>query len=135
VVIDRVLAELIAEQARREAPDECCGMLGLDGDTVTRVFPIENSEASPVVFKLHPIQQLNATEEIEDNGWRIGIYHSHTHSPARPSATDKLHANNFGQFYADVTHVIVSLANPDRPDVRAYRIDGDDVTEEPVRIV
>jgi [CysO sulfur-carrier protein]-S-L-cysteine hydrolase len=135
VVIDRALADQIVDQARREAPDECCGMLGLDGETVARVFAIENVEASPVFFKLHPIQQLNATEEIEDNGWRIGIYHSHTHSPARPSATDRLHANNFGQFYADVTHVIVSLADPDRPDFRAYRIDGEDVTEESMQIV
>jgi proteasome lid subunit RPN8/RPN11 len=110
-------------------------MLGVHAGRVSRVFPMENVEASPVFFKLHPVQQLDATEAIEDAGWQIGIYHSHTHSPARPSETDRLHANNFGHFYSDVLHVIVSLADPDDPDFRAYRIDGDTVTEEPVEIV
>jgi [CysO sulfur-carrier protein]-S-L-cysteine hydrolase len=135
VVIDRAAADALIAQARRDAPNETCGMLALADGAVVRTYPMENVEASPVFFKLHPVQQLNATEDMEDNGWQIGIYHSHTHSPARPSETDKHHANSFALFYTDTLHVIVSLADPEVPDIRAFRIDGDTVSEESVEIV
>ena len=47
----------------------------------------------------------------------VGAYHSHPRSPAVPSATDIAEAVPGAFLY-----VIVSLALPDRPDVRAYRI-------------
>ena len=56
--------------------------------------------------------------EIEGSGWTLGaIYHSHTRSPAYPSQTDVNLA-----FYPDALYLIVSLQDPEKPDVRAFRI-------------
>ncbi|MCH7483145.1 MAG: Mov34/MPN/PAD-1 family protein, partial [Chloroflexi bacterium] len=58
------------------------------------------------------------------------IYHSHTHSPAYPSATDVRLAT-----WPEASYVLVSLEKRDAPDVRSYRIVDGEVTEETVVIV
>ncbi|HLZ07202.1 MAG TPA: M67 family metallopeptidase, partial [Chloroflexota bacterium] len=57
----------------------------------------------------------------------VGIYHSHTHSPAQPSRTDITLAG-----YPDAHYLIVSLANPERPDLRAFTIVDGTVAEQEV---
>ena len=47
----------------------------------------------------------------------VAIYHSHPATRAYPSATDQA----FAQWF-DPSYVIISLADPERPDVRAFRI-------------
>jgi proteasome lid subunit RPN8/RPN11 len=62
---------------------------------------------------------------IDDAGLDlVGIYHSHTSSPAYPSRTDAEQA-----FWPDAVYVIVSLAEPEA-DVRGYRIRDMAITEE-----
>jgi hypothetical protein len=36
--------------------------------------------------------------------------------------------------YPDTAYIIVSLADPERPDVRAYRILDGEISEEPIEI-
>ena len=69
--------------------------------------------------------------EIDDNDWVLGaIYHSHTHTRAFPSQTDIGLA-----FYPDALTIIVSLADPNAPEVRAFSIRDAVVQEQPLEIL
>jgi len=60
----------------------------------------------------------------------VVIYHSHTATEAYPSRTDVNLASE-----PDAHYVLVSTRDPDRHEVRSYRIVDRAVTEEPVNIV
>lgn len=122
-------AALIAH-AREESPTECCGLLaGRDG-RVERVYRGTNIEHSPFTYLMDPKEQLAAFKEMDSAGLDlVGIYHSHTHTPAYPSRTDIARA-----FYPDAAYVIISLANREGPDIRAFRLVNGQVTEEGVII-
>jgi proteasome lid subunit RPN8/RPN11 len=79
---------------------------------------------------MEPKQQLHAMLEIEDRDWDIAaIYHSHTHTRAYPSAEDRRLA-----FYPGALYIILSLADSEHPDIRGYRIDADEVSEERIEV-
>jgi proteasome lid subunit RPN8/RPN11 len=118
VVIPQKLYDEILKHARDEVPNECCGIVASSDGAAIRVFRATNAEASPVRYGLDPQEQYRIMMEIEERGWTLGaIYHSHTRSPAYPSQTDVNLA-----FYPDALYLIVSLQNPERPDLRAFTI-------------
>lgn len=121
--------EMIAH-AREEAPNECCGIIaGVDGRP-TKLYRARNAEASPYRYNVDPQDLLRIYRETDANGWDfLVIYHSHTHTEAYPSPTDVRLAA-----WPDAYYVLVSLQNPDAPDVRAYRIRDGEVTEEELRV-
>lgn len=119
------IAQQIIEQARSEHPNEACGLLAGSNGEATRLFRMANAERSPVIYRMEPAEQLRVFNEIDDAGLDlIGIYHSHTRSPAYPSSTDVSLA-----YYPDAVYLIVSLADMDRPDLRGFRIQDGKVTE------
>ena len=99
-------------------PEEACGLLaGRDGRAV-RLYPVENSLHSPVAYEMEPVQQIKAMLAMEAEGLElIAIYHSHPDGPARPSATDIAAA-----YYPDAVQLILSLADRQRPSLRAFTI-------------
>lgn len=115
--IARELIEEMVAHAREDLPNECCGMIaGVDGEA-TGVIRVENSAASPLRYEMDPQGQYNALKTIEDGGAELlGIYHSHTKSAAYPSQTDV----NQAVAWPDQVYVIVSLADAEQPDVKAY---------------
>lgn len=116
--LPRTFADAIVVQARSEHPNEACGLLAGTNSTATKIIPMTNAERSPVIYRIDPREQLRAFNEIEEAGLElVGIYHSHTRSPAYPSDTDVRQA-----FYPEAAYLIVSLADPERPDLRGYRI-------------
>lgn len=117
------LIERVVDHARREAPNECCGFIIVDGDRAVEVQPVENIAASPMRFEVGPADLLRLAE-LEDDGRRGVIYHSHTRSAPRPSQTDI----NFAANWPGVEWLIVGLAG-DEPEVRHWRIEDGDVTE------
>ena len=125
MVIPAAVRDEIVAHARAGMPNEACGILaGVDG-RVERFFPAESDEPSPYYYRIESRDQIRIMNEIDDAGLDlIGIYHSHTSSPAFPSRTDAEQA-----FWPDAVYVIVSLASPDA-DVRGYRIRDMEVTEE-----
>ena len=127
----------IIDQAQDEAPNECCGMLAGRGDIVEAVFPGRNRDHSPTTYLMDPEDQLRAFREMDQRGWElIGIYHSHPKTEAAPSRTDWLRARDRdGQpLFPGAQYVIVSLRDHSRPQVRAFRLHGDEFTEEDVVI-
>lgn len=119
-------ADAMIAHALKDDPNECCGMLAIDAGRVIEVYPLRNAEASPVRYNIDP-DDLFTVVKIESKGHDLGIFHSHTHSEAYPSETDIRLAT-----YPDAYYVIISLADRDRPIIRAYRIRDGQVTEEPV---
>jgi proteasome lid subunit RPN8/RPN11 len=125
VVIPAAVRDQIVAHARAGLPNEACGILaGVDG-RVERFFPAESDEPSPYYYRIESRDQIRIMNEIDEAGLDlVGIYHSHTSSPAFPSRTDAEQA-----FWPDAVYVIVSLASPEA-DVRGYRIRDMEVTEE-----
>lgn len=128
--LPRALVEAMVEHARAEFPNECCGLLAGRGARVERLYRGENADRSPYTYRLDPAEQLRLFRAIDAEGLELlGIYHSHTQSPAYPSRTDVAKA-----YYPDAVYVIVSLrgaeAPPDAAEVRAFRIRDGQVTEE-----
>jgi len=115
--ISKALIDEMVAHAREDLPNECCGMVGgVDGEA-TSVIRVANSAASPLRYEMDPQEQYNAMKAIEDGGGELlGIYHSHTKSAAYPSQTDV----NQAVAWPEQIYLIVSLADADAPDVKAY---------------
>jgi proteasome lid subunit RPN8/RPN11 len=123
--IPKEFADAIITQARSEHPNEACGLLAGSNGEATKLFRMTNAERSPVIYRMEPQEQLRVFNQIEEEGLDlVGIYHSHTRSPAYPSATDVAQA-----YYSEAVYLIVSLQNSDAPDLRAFRITDGKVTE------
>ncbi len=130
--ISAELIDQIVAHAREEAPNECCGIVGVlpgrDGaqPRAVRVFRAENIHKSPKRFEIDGKAVLAAMRELEDSSLEIGsIYHSHTHTAPYPSQTDI----NFAANWPGVEWVIVGLSDPSAPEIRSYLIEEGVVRE------
>jgi proteasome lid subunit RPN8/RPN11 len=92
---------------------------------VEEVVRAENPRRSPYGYELDA-GSLLAANRLDDDGYQVGIYHSHPRSPAEPSQTDINLAH-----YPHWTYLIVSLVD-EEPVVRAWRIADGRVEEEEV---
>jgi proteasome lid subunit RPN8/RPN11 len=130
VELDGVLFKEIAEHGLRVFPNEACGLLaGADG-TPIKFFPMRNLDASPVAYRLDPGEQLEIFDRIDAEGWDLlGIVHTHTHSEAYPSETDRKLA-----FYPEARYLVMSLSDREHPILRAFRIEDGAVSEEELHI-
>lgn len=120
------MREAIVDHARRDAPRECCGIIaGRDGLPV-RLYPTRNIAEGNALYEIDPAEliELEFHTMPEKKTELVAIYHSHPVSPAFPSATDIALA-----FWPDAIYVICSLADPEQPVVRGFRIRDGDVTE------
>jgi [CysO sulfur-carrier protein]-S-L-cysteine hydrolase len=125
VKISQQLVDEIVAHAREEAPNECCGMLGGSDGSAATVYRSINAEASPLRYSLDANDQFRIVREMEEKGEDLlGIYHSHTGSAAFPSQTDVNLAA-----YPDAVYVIVSLQDPQAPDVRGFWIRDGEIAE------
>jgi [CysO sulfur-carrier protein]-S-L-cysteine hydrolase len=126
----QMLEEMIAH-ARDEAPNECCGMIGGADGSATTVYRSINAEASPLRYSLDASDQFRIMQEMEKRGEElVGIYHSHTGSAAYPSQTDVNLAA-----YPDAVYVIVSLEDPQNPEVRGFWIRDGQIDEAELDVV
>lgn len=125
--IDRGFFDEMAAHGLAGFPNEACGLLaGKEGRPV-KFFPMANRDASPVTYRLDPKEQLRVFDEIEAEGWELlAIFHTHTHSEAYPSDTDRSQA-----FYPEARYFVMSLSDRANPVLRAFRIAEDaGVTED-----
>lgn len=137
LVISRDIVDQILAHARRDHPDEACGVVaGLAGsDRPTRFVPMENAARSPTFYEFDSLALLRLYRAMEASGEEpIVIYHSHTATEAYPSRTDVAYASEPGAHY-----VLVSTRERlpgDTDDAfRSFRIRDGEVTEEEVQIV
>jgi len=127
------LVDAMVAHARADHPDEACGLLaGPEGcDRPHRHIAMLNAERSPTFYRFDSGEQLRVWRELEDAGEEpVVIYHSHTATEAYPSRTDISYAAE-----PDAHYVLISTRDPDRHELRSFRIVDGVVTEEPVTIV
>jgi proteasome lid subunit RPN8/RPN11 len=129
------VADEMLAQARAEMPNEACGLLAGDLQTgqATAYHPARNAEASPLRYDVLPDDLVRIVFGIEDAGEDlVGIFHSHTHTPAVPSPTDLRTAQ-----YPDAFYILATLSDPDAGPadaLRAWRIIGGASREVPLVI-
>ncbi len=131
LVLPREAYEQIVAHARREHPDEACGLVAGRAGRVTRVMPMDNIARSPTFYEMDPAALLRAFRDMDDNDEDLlVIYHSHTATEAYPSRTDVSIAG-----YPEAHYALVSTRTADEAEFRSYRIREGVVEEEEVQVV
>ena len=127
--IDQATYDAIVAHARRDHPDEACGMVaGVDGRP-TRVIAMTNTARSPTFYEMDSMEVLRTLRDIEDADEELlAIYHSHTATEAYPSRTDVSIAG-----FPEAHYILVSTRSAEA-EFRSFRIQDGVVTEEEVRI-
>jgi proteasome lid subunit RPN8/RPN11 len=124
------MVEALVAHARRDHPDEACGVIaGRDG-VATRMFEMDNAERSPTFYRFEATEQLRVWRDMDDSDEvPLVIYHSHTATEAYPSRTDISLA-----LEPDAHYLLVSTCSPDTEEIRSFRIVDGVVTEEPLNV-
>jgi len=123
--IAKALCDEMIEHARREAPNECCGMVAARDGQAVKIYRAVNAAASPLRYEIDGAEQYRIQMEIDDADLELGaIYHSHTRTDPYPSQTDINLA-----FYPDALYLIVGVADPQAPQLRGYSIRDGQVSD------
>ncbi|MGI8835496.1 MAG: Mov34/MPN/PAD-1 family protein [Pyrinomonadaceae bacterium] len=105
--------------AREAAPDECCGLIGGDGENASSLYPMRNVAANATVaYEAAPEDLFAAQRQMRERGEQLlAIYHSHPRAiEPQPSETDVRLA-----FYPQAIYFIIALAG-EHPVMRAFNI-------------
>jgi proteasome lid subunit RPN8/RPN11 len=132
VIASDTVDEIVAH-ARRDHPDEACGVVTgpIGSDRPQRFVPMVNAARSPTFYEFDSLDLLRLYRDMDDRDEEpVVVYHSHTATEAYPSRTDVAYASEPGAHY-----VLVSTREPDTVEFRSYRIVDGIVTEEEVRVV
>jgi proteasome lid subunit RPN8/RPN11 len=125
---------------KAELPNEGCGIIAGKDGVATKLYATRNAEASPFRYSIDPVDQIKARSEMDAMGWdELVIFHSHVASRAYPSPTDvrlsQWPADPPIDLYPDAYYVLISLADPQSADVKAYTIHGGEVEEVGLEVV
>ena len=137
LTIDRAIRDAIVEHARRDHPDEACGVVAgpLGSDRAERFVPMLNAAMSTTFYEFDSTDLLRLYRQMDDNDEEpVIIYHSHTATEAYPSRTDVSLAQEPGAHYV----LVSTREGADRSgdvDFRSFRIVDGQVAEEEVRVV
>ena len=118
MVIPAAIRAELEEHARREQPNEACGLLAFRNGRAERYLPAQNAAASPYRFELEIAPE---SWFLEDDGYELAVFHSHISSPPRPSRTD---VENIG-LWDGRPYLILSLGTGE---LAAWRIAGGEVS-------
>jgi len=136
LTIDEEIRDAIVAHARRDHPDEACGVVaGPEGtDQPERFIEMVNAAGSPTFYEFDSGELFALYKDMDARDEEpVVIYHSHTATEAYPSRTDIGLASEPNAHY-----VLVSTrghGNSEGPvEFRSYRIINGTVTEEDVTI-
>ncbi len=135
--LPRGIAEEIIAHARRDHPDEACGVVAgpAGSDQPERFIPMLNAARSMTFYEFDSMDLLRLYRDMDRLGEEpIVIYHSHTATEAYPSQTDVAYANEPGAHYVLVsTRECGTDVGP--VERRSSRLRVGEVAEEPVERV
>ena len=104
MVVPPAIREQLVAHARSEAPNEACGLIAFRDGVAERYLPGENVLSSPYRFELRPHDPADFF--LDDEGFDLGVFHSHPSTPPRPSRAD---VENVG-LWAGRPYLILNLA-------------------------
>jgi proteasome lid subunit RPN8/RPN11 len=140
-----VIDEMIAH-ARDDLPNEACGVIYRTSEGALELARLRNKAASPYRYEIDPDDLVQIDRRVRGTDEIFAIYHSHVATEAYPSPTDVRGAFWTGKYndetlrlHPDAYYVLVSLADLERPVVRAFRIHAaaeiaDAIGEEPIEV-
>jgi proteasome lid subunit RPN8/RPN11 len=135
--IGRDVYEAIIAHARRDHPDEACGVVAgpAGSDRALRFIPMLNAARSPTFYEFDSADLLRLYKEMDERDEEpVVVYHSHTATEAYPSRTDIALAQEPAAHY-----VLVSTRDGGHVEgpveFRSYRIVDGDVAEEEVEVI
>jgi desampylase len=131
--LPRALREQIVAHCLAARPLEGCGLLLGDREVgtvdVVEARPAPNVRASAQHYEIAPEAVLAADHAARAAGRvLLGAWHSHPGGAAAPSATDRAEA------WPDWCYLIVGLADLEAPELRAWRLLGEDFVEDSLEI-
>lgn len=138
LTIDRAIRDAIVAHARRDHPDEACGIVAgpIGSDRPARFVPMANAAMSPTFYEFDSGDLLKLYREMDDRDEDpVVIYHSHTATEAYPSRTDVNLAGEPNAHYVLVSTRDGAEVDGIAIDFRSYRIVDGEVTEEEVSVV
>lgn len=137
LTISQAAYDAIVAHAKRDHPDEACGVVaGPEGsDRPERVVEMVNAAGSPTFYEFDSTELLDLYKQMWARDEEpVIVYHSHTATQAYPSVTDVSLAGEPGAHY-----VLVSTRehgnNSGPVEFRSYRIVDGVVTEEEIQVV
>ncbi|MCW2539530.1 MAG: Mov34/MPN/PAD family protein [Frankiales bacterium] len=125
--------DAIVAHARRDHPDEACGVVAgpVGSDRPLRLIEMLNAARSPTFYEFDSADLLQLYKQMDANDEEpVVVYHSHTATEAYPSRTDINLASEPNAHY-----VLVSTREPESVEFRSFRIVDSVVTEEPVEVL
>lgn len=126
----KILDGMVAH-AQKELPFEACGYLAEKNGVVCTFIALTNTDKAADHFSMDPAEQFAAVKQMRANEEKLrAVYHSHPATPARPSAEDIRLA-----FDTQISYVIISLADPEKVEVKAYKIDKGEVFPEAITFI
>jgi proteasome lid subunit RPN8/RPN11 len=124
LIIPKHILEVMFSHCRAGSPNEACGILAGMGNEVSKIYPMDNSEKSPVSYLMNSQEQFRVMKDIRENRLEmVAIFHSHPSSPPYPSPKDVSLA-----FYEDSAYVIVGLTERE-PVIKAFSVRAGKVQE------
>jgi proteasome lid subunit RPN8/RPN11 len=137
LTLDRATRDAIVAHAKRDHPDEACGIVaGPEGsDRAERLVEMVNAAGSPTFYEFDSTELLALYKQLWANDEEpVVVYHSHTATEAYPSRTDIGLASEPGAHY-----VLVGTGEhgnkPGPVEFRSFRILDGEVSEEEVSVV
>ena len=90
IILAKHLLKEMDEHAKREHPNEACGVLAGRENQVEKAFPCKNVSENPSAhYVISPEEFILVFNDIEELGLEIlGFYHSHPGGPLGPSNID-----------------------------------------------
>jgi proteasome lid subunit RPN8/RPN11 len=128
------LRDAIVAHARRDHPDEACGVIAgpTGSDRPERLVEMTNAARSPTYFELDSAELLALDRDIDRRDEDlVVIYHSHTATEAYPSRTDR----SYMEWNPDAHWVLTSTREADTEEFRSFRLVDGEVVEEPVQLI
>jgi proteasome lid subunit RPN8/RPN11 len=122
ITLPRAIINQLLAQAQASPETEVCGLIsGREGRAI-RSYPVPNAAETPQQrFFMDPQGLINAMRAMRENDESLfAIYHSHPHTPARPSRQDLQQAA-----YPEAYYLIISLATEGTLQLRAFQLQGD----------
>lgn len=127
------LVDQMVAHARRDHPDEACGVIaGPDYSRPNRFIPMVNAARSPTFYEFDSADLLRLYRDMDDRDEVPAVvYHSHTATQAYPSRTDIAYAQE-----PEAHYVLISTRETGTQDgpyeLRSFHIVDGVVTEDTV---
>jgi [CysO sulfur-carrier protein]-S-L-cysteine hydrolase len=130
--IRRDIVDAIIAHAEAGLPDMACGLVAgpCGSDRPERFIPMDNAERSPTFWSFDVVAQLRAWREMAERAEEpVIIYYSAATGEAYPSRTTVTYASE------PQAHYLIVSAGRYPVELRSFRIETGEVTEEPIHVV